>query len=448
MKLNLTVNTDFSQVESDREEINLTRFSVLFPEKRDFFLEGQKLFEFNLGENAQTFYSRRIGLSSDEEERKEVPIIGGARLVGKTENTNIGMMSIQTNAKDSMPTTNFSVVRLKQDILEQSNIGFIMTSKHDNENYNFLYGADANYATSELFDNKNLEIGAAFSQSLTEQNSANKNSIGYNAYLKYPNDFADFRLSTSRITKDFNPQVGFLRRNNYKLLSTELQFDPRPKFLPFVKNLEFKPFELEYYLTDSNNELESMEYEFRPMGIEFKSGDFIELNIQRFFERFDEPFELVDDQFIPADEYWFSRYEVAIETFEGRKIFGEAQMSWGDYYSGTRQEIETFIGLNISSQLSVSADWERNVIDLENDSFTTDEVGSRIEYAFNPELYTSLFAQWNNEDEEALLNFRVNWIPKPGSYFYFVLNQQFATDGPIAVLNTTVLSKLTWFFNY
>jgi len=447
MKLNFTVNTDFSQVESDREQINLSRFSLLFPEKRDFFLEGKKLFEFNLGDGAQTFYSRRIGLTGDEEERKEVPIIAGARLVGKTAKTNIGLMSMQTSAQDSLPSTNFSVLRVKQEIWQQSDIGFIMTSRYDNENYNFLYGIDFNYATSQLFDDKNLKMGLAFSQSSTE-NKNNKSALGYNAYIEYPNDFAEFYLGTSRISKEFNPRVGFLQRKNYKLISALLQLNPRPGFLPYVKNLEFIPFDLQYYLTDDNNELESFEYELRPLAVEFRSGDLIEFNIQRFFERFDTPFELFDEQFIPQGEYWFSRYEIGIETFEGRALFAEAQMSWGDYYSGKGKEIEAIAGLNITSQFNLSADWERNIIHLRAKSITTDEFGSRIEYALNPQLYSSLFAQWNNEDDEALLNFRITWLPRSGSYFYFVVNQEFNTDGLLAVTNTTVLSKLTWFFNY
>jgi len=268
MKLNITINTDFSQVESDRYEVNLTRFSLFYPEKRDFFLEGKNLFEFNLGHDAQVFYSRSIGLHN----QKEVPIIGGLRLVGKAGKTNLGLMSIQTVSRDTLPTTNFSVMRMKQDIFEQSNIGLIITSRIDAGHYNYVYGLDAHYSTSEFLGDKNLEMGTAFSQSFTE-NQSDKNNIGYKAYLSYPNDFAEFDLYVFTINKNFNPEIGFLRRKNYRLYYSELQFNPRPSFLPLVKNLEIKPFELEYYFTDQTNELESIEVEFRPLGFELKSGD-------------------------------------------------------------------------------------------------------------------------------------------------------------------------------
>jgi len=163
MKLNFTLNTDFSQVESDKVQINLSRFSISYPEKRDFFLEGKDIFEFNVGSNSETFYTRRIGIH----ERKEVPIIGGARLTGKANKTNIGLLSIQTAQKDTLPTTNYSVIRLKQDVLGQSNIGMIVTAKNSNEHYNYVYGMDANYVTSRIFGDKNLKVGGAISQSIT-----------------------------------------------------------------------------------------------------------------------------------------------------------------------------------------------------------------------------------------------------------------------------------------
>ena len=205
MKLNLTLNTDFSQVESDREEINLTRFSLFYPEKREFFLEGKNLFEFSLGQDAQVFYSRRIGLS----DRKQIPIIGGLRLVGKAGGTNLGVLSIQSAEKDSLPTTNFSVVRLKQDIFEQSNIGMILTSRYDGDHYNYVYGVDANYSTSEFLEDKNLEMGIAASQSYT-QNKSNTNNLGYKAYISYPNDLVNFNLYTFTINKNFNPEIGLI----------------------------------------------------------------------------------------------------------------------------------------------------------------------------------------------------------------------------------------------
>lgn len=443
MKLNLTFNTDFSQVESDREEINLTRFSLFYPEKREFFLEGKSLFEFNLNEDAQVFYSRRIGLH----ERKQVPIIGGARIVGKAGGTNLGLMSIQSADKDTLSSTNFSIIRLKQEVFKQSNIGLIFTSKNNADTYNYVYGVDANYATSNFFNKKNFEMGAAFSQSYSEHQS-NKNNLGYKAYINYPNDLVEFDLYTFIINQNFNPEMGFLRRKDYRLYYSNLILKPRPKFIPYIKNFEIIPFETAYYFTDHNHKLESVEMEFRPLGAEFKSGDHIEFNIQRFFDRLDEVFEIIDDVEIPEADYWFTRYEVGLESFEGRPIFSEVQYSWGDFYTGKRQELEAALAWNIQRKLNISVDWERNSIQLDDEKFTTNELGSRVEYAFNPNLYSSVFGQWNNEDDEILLNYRINWLPIPGSYFYFVVNQKLSTqNNSIELLTTTVILKLIWRFS-
>lgn len=443
MKLNVTLNTDFSQVEADREEINLTRFSLFYPEKREFFLEGKNLFEFGLGEGAHLFYSRRIGLY----ERKEVPIIGGARLVGKTGNTHIGLMSIQSAESGDLSSNNFSVIRLKQEVLGQSNVGLIVTSKNGGDEQNLVYGVDANFITSKFLGDKNLAMGLAISQSF-DRDQTNNDNLGYRAYLRYPNDFAEFVIYTTKIEKNYNPEIGFLRRKDYQLVYSELEVSPRPKILPFIKNFVFVPFEVQYYYSNHNRELESVKMEFRPMGFELKSGDEFEFNIQRYYDRLDEDFEIIDDVDIPASEYWFTRYELGLESFEGRSLFGEMQYSWGEFYSGTRRETEMQLGYNISRKMKLSLDWEHNVIQLDDELFSTDEIGGWFEYGFNPNLNASLFGQWNDEDDEVILNYRLNWIPNAGSYFYFVVNQELSTEGgSMKLLNTTIIAKLIWRFS-
>jgi len=442
MKLNFTLNTDFSQVESDKVQINLSRFSISYPEKRDFFLEGKDIFEFNVGSNSETFYTRRIGIH----ERKEVPIIGGARLTGKANKTNIGLLSIQTAQKDTLPTTNYSVIRLKQDVLGQSNIGMIVTAKNSNEHYNYVYGMDANYVTSRIFGDKNLKVGGTISQSITG-NESNTNNFGYDAYLSFPNDFVEFDLSAETIQKDFNPEIGFLRRKNYTRHASELQLNPRPGFIPWINQMEIKPFELSYYLTEDKKKMESLFWEGRPLGFELKSGDFFEFNIQRTFDRLDESFEIIDDVYIPSGDYWYNQYEIQFESYGGRDFSMEADWNWGNFYTGKRNQLEFYVDWNLNKHVNISADWERNSIQLTDAKFITDEVGGRIEYEFSSKLYTSLFGQWNNEDDEIILNYRLNWLPKIGSYFYSVVNQTYSKENNSFHLTaTTILAKLLWLF--
>ena len=447
LKLNITANTDFAQVESDRKQINLTRFSLYYPEKRQFFLEGNNYYNMDIG-SAQLFYSRQIGI---EQDTTEIPIIGGVRLFGKLNKTNIGVMSLQTNAKDSILTTNYSVFRIKQDIFKQSSIGIIATSKFANNKFNRVFGTDFTYSTSELFGDKNLIVGGSFAFSETNSNdeliNKNSNNTIYNIFLSYPNDVVEYDFGITSIEADFNPEMGFTDRKNYQLIYTELQFNPRFKNLPFFRNLIFKPVEINYYINEQTRATESVFYEWRPFGFESKSGETMEFNVQHEFDKPPEDFELIDSIFIAAGSYWDNRYELQFKTFKGRMLSSVLKANIGEFYTGHRQEYEFSINLNMNKHLNLGLDWMRNYVDLPQKSFTTDEIGGRFDYAFSPKLQTSLFAQWNNEENEILINYRINWIPKIGSFFYFVINQNInAENNSFKIERTTILGKLIWRF--
>jgi len=204
MKLNLTINTDFAQVESDQQQVNLTRFSLFYPEKREFFLEGKDYFDFGLGRSIRPFYSRRIGLAPD---RSTIPIIAGARLLGKTGNTTLGGMSIQTAKHDSIPSTNYTVLRWKQDVWQQSNIGLIGVGKIEPNRQNVVYGADFLYSISDIFGDKNLSFGGALAQSYTSD-ADEKTGLAHRLFLDYPNDLIDFSAIWDRAENSFNPETG------------------------------------------------------------------------------------------------------------------------------------------------------------------------------------------------------------------------------------------------
>lgn len=443
MKLNVTANTDFAQVESDRAQVNLTRFSLFYPEKREFFLEGRNYFDFGLGHSIRPFYTRRIGLTP---ERKELPIIGGVRFLGKTGNATLGGMSIQTAAKDTIPTTNYSVLRWKQDVLEQSNFGLIGVGKTESGRKNLVYGADFLYSTSKLFGDKNMSMGGAIAQSYTS-NAANKTGLAHRLFFDLPNDFIDFSAIWDRSGKNFNPETGFLRRTNYQMFNADMRFKPRPKFIPWIQRLVFKPIDFNYYIQDDTGELQSLWSEIRPLGFTTTSGEFFEFNIQRTAEHLNEDFEIQDDICIPQGEYWYTHYELQFETFQGRPVSGELYVNWGDYYNGSRTKWAVDVSWRANRHFSLSGNLERSAIQLPAGNFIIDEWAGRLSYAVNPDLFGSLFAQWNNEDKEALLNFRVNWIPTPGTDFYFVVNQAIETEGGgWQLVNTTVLTKFIWRF--
>ena len=442
LRLNFTVNTDFAQVEADKAEVNLTRFSISYPEKREFFLEEKDFFDFNMGDNYKIFYSRKIGIDGNE----EIPIIAGGKISGKIGRSDIGFLSIQSASKGFIPSTNHTVLRFKQDVLEQSNVGLILTAQNSSDHYNYVYGINGNFATSNLFGDKNFSIGGSFSQSQTE-NASRKRNLSYQFYLSYPNDLIEYDLQFTTIQKNFNPELGFLDRSNFKFIYMELQFNPRPEFIPWIKKGEIKPIDMDLFFTDETNELESAEFEWRPIGFSTKSGEAFEFNIKRTFDRLNEDFEIHENAFIPKGKYWFTHYEVQLETYESRNISITNKIKFGNFYNGHRTEIQCELKWNLSNHFNLFVDYQKNIISLPTINFGTNEVGARIDYAITTKMYTSIFGQWNNDDDELILNFRFNWIPQIGSDFYFVVNQKLSGNHfNFYTKNLTVLAKLIWRF--
>ena len=444
VKLDFTINPDFGQVESDRLIVNLTRFSISYPEKRPFFLEAQNFFDFSLG-RAQPYYSRRIGIYQGQ----ETPIIGGSRFLGKMGRSTLGVMVLQTAKTDTASTRNFSLIRWKQDILKQSSIGILAIGTTQKGRFNGTGGFDLLYSTSKLFGDKNFAIGGAIAATYTSDSDV-KSGTAHRLFISYPNDLIEIDASWERVGQDFNPEVGFLRRTSYQLFSTEWQFNPRPKFLPWIRQLEIKPIELSYYIDDITKEMQSVYMEFRPLGLFLKSGDAMEFNIQRNAENLTEEFEIRDGYIIPAGRYWTNRAELQIETFEGRPVVADVAIDWGQFYDGSSTEWEAQLTWKLNRHFSTSFAYQRTDITLAAGSFAIDEVVGRMNFSINPKLFGSVFAQWNNDDDEVLFNFRVTWIPKPGASLYFVINQFGDTLNPhqrIRINKTVALIKFVWYFN-
>ncbi len=443
MKLNLTVNTDFAQVESDRMQVNLTRFSLYYPEKRAFFLEGRNYFDFSLGRRTQPFYSRRIGLTGDG---RSIPILAGARLLGKEGATTIGAMSLQTAKKDTIPSTNYTVLRWKQDIFKQSTIGVIGVGKIEPHRRNMVYGTDFLYSTTSLFGDKNFMFGGAIAQSYTSD-AEHKRGLASRIFFDFPNDLIDFSAVWDRSDVNFNAETGYQQRTNYQMYNADLRIMPRPKFIPWIQKFVFKPFDFNYYVNDQTHKIQSLWSEFRPLGFITKGGEFFEFNIQRRAENLEEDFNIHDDIIIPKGEYWFTDYEIQYGSFRGKPYHYFIFFNWGTYYNGNRSEWAVRNVYQFSKHVNASVNYSQNFISLPGGDFIIHELSGRLFMAINPDLYGSVFGQWNNDNNEVLLNFRVNWIPTPGTNFYFVVNQSFDTSHKgWKATNLAILTKLVWRF--
>lgn len=449
LKLNLTANTDFAQVEADRIPVNLTRFSLFYPEKREFFLEGYQNYEFNFGNNNRAFYTRTVGL----ENRRPVPVIAGVRVFGKEKRSNIGFLSIQTGRKDTLPSANNTVFRYRHDLGKQSNAGIIFTSKLSEKSANQVFGADASFGTNQFLTNKNLTVYGNFARSHTsmynDQPAAAGNGYSYRLFVDYPNDLMDIFASVSETTEDFHPELGFLNRTNFRLFSWNFRFTPRWFTRYGVRKMFFRPWGFDLYQTRTTGELESFNNESRPLGFFLKSGEYFEYNLIQQYDRPDENFDLTDEISIPSGKYWMFRQEVQFGTFQGRRLWANMAYQWGDFYTGAINALEAESGINISKHLNLSTEYTFRMIRLPDDHLNTHELVQFINFAFNTKLNVTCFIQWNSVADYLAGNFRLHWIPKIGMDFFVVFNQDYRSLRPLELRypeTNTAVAKIVWRF--
>jgi hypothetical protein len=444
LKLNITANTDFAQVEADRIPVNLTRFNLYYPEKREFFLEASNNFNFPLGQNSEVFYSRQIGF----EKLTPVPVLGGVRIFGKEGSSNIGFLSIETGAKDSIPATNNSVLRYRYDIGSQSYLGGIITSHINDKGSNFVYGIDANYATSEFLKDKNLTINGSIVQSMDDYRVKN-NTLAWRVYYSYPNDLIDNSLAMGSIQQNFDPALGFLYRQNYTVINGHLNFSPRWFTKYGVQQLTLSPYNFACFFTQSTGELESWNNTVTPFGFILKTGDAFQFNWKHSYDRLDNAFELTKNAIIPPGRYYMNNPQLVFSTSQTRKISIDFLYSPGTFYNGTIQTFEATTELNISRHFNLETDYIYNDIRLPDVNVTSHQLAQYINYAFNTRLDFSLFAQWNSLDDLMMYNFRLHWIPKIGTDLYVVYNRGYEGLNKLELLKpqtSTGVAKLVWRF--
>ena len=442
LKLNLTVNTDFAQVESDKIQVNLTRFNLYYPEKREFFLEGDSYFNVNLGQTSRVFYTRRIGIENFE----PVNVLGGVRLFGKEGANNIGFLSLQTASSGDIPTTNNTVFRYRRDIGTQSYVGGILTSKFNQDKHNLVFGVDGSYTTSQFFGDKNFVATGCLVASMDDGEWKGDN-VGFRFMLDYPNELIDHYIAVASIPKNYNPELGFIGRHDYDALSWKMDYSPRVLGSWGIRKLQLQPWYLLVYRTHSTKVLETITMKSTPLGFLLKSGDSFEYSVDYNLDRLSEVFELSDEILIAPGEYQFFRHNFQVETFQGRRLWVELDFSTGQFYGGKMSGLESVLGVNVSKNLNLTGIYELNLLRFPESTSWVHQVAAYVNYAFNTRVDLSLFGQWNNESDEFLLNFRIHWIPKIGSDFYFVLNNGYEPMHQAELLRPQIHSgaaKLVW----
>ena len=466
-----TYNTDFAQVEVDEQQVNLTRFNLFFPEKREFFLEGQGIFDFGRpagirrrpGGRRQTgprgggfldngdvptlFFSRRIGLEEDEDgASRTVPITAGGRMTGKAGPFSIGALNIQTGdaAAASARATNFTVLRFKRDILRRSRIGGIFTGRSvsiEEPGSNEAYGLDAAFS---FYDN--VHFNGYYARTRTPGRTGDDAS--YQAAFNYAGDRYGIQLDHLLVGDNFNPEVGFLRRDDFRRTFALARFSPRPASLRAVRQFTWEA-GLDY-IENGAGAVETRLLQAR-FDTEFENSDRFGVDLQDSRELLERPFRIAPDVTIPVGLYDFRDVFLSYAMGEQRRVSGTWSLQRGSFFSGDITAVGYSRGrIEITPRFSLEPSVSLNRISLPEGAFTATLVTSRVTYTFTPRMFFGGLVQYSSTGSLLATNLRLRWEYQPGSELFVVYNDQRDTALRRTPLlqNRAFIVKLTRLFRF
>jgi hypothetical protein len=449
-----TVNTDFSQVEADEQQINLTRFSLFFPEKRDFFLENSGVYQFGAGsaggggggggrqnpsQDMLFFFSRRIGLSENGD---AIPILGGTRLTGRAGAFSIGALNIQQRSTRFTPATNYTALRLRRDLFSSSDIGVMLLNKETGgADYNRALGADANF---RFFRDLTLNFAVA----KTETPEVRLPGSGGDWYSKssfgYRDDFWEASGSYQTIGTRFNDEMGFVPRTGVDNGEFQVGAHIRPKWAQRWMRETYPHFRLENFSRHNGLGLESRYMDWH-WPVTLQDSTFIEIGVNPNVEVIRQPFPINSRRNINVlpGRYEFYENFLLWRTNGAARVAFNGRYSNGDFYDGYRRGYEFGTTVRANEHFNVSGNVQFNDIELSQGAFTTTLVTGRVNYFFNTRVFLNALLQYNTDARQWSSNVRLNIIHRPLSDFFLVYNErQDSRTG--AVLNRAVIAKMTY----
>ena len=453
LTLDTTINPDFAQAEADDEQVNLSRFSLFFPEKRRFFQERSGIFSFNFIDRNRLFHSRRIGIRDDE----QIPIIGGARLVGRIGNWDLGFLDMQTARKDDIPMENFGVLRMRRQVLNPySYAGIMLTNRIDEEgNYNFAYGLDGIF---RFFAKEYLTLkwGQTFDDQVIQKQTSNfLDTTMFLAEITRRTDVGfDYELAAARRGKDFLPGVGYTKRDDFTHLSWGARYDwllGKGTAIRQVSPLQFAGFVV---LRNEDRSVESAQLDY-DIDLEWKSGAAVSLDFQMDYEDLTKEEDFPKDTVVPAGSY--ATFEVKGGYDMPGKQLLRTDFNWsvGGFYDGWRLELSVKPTWNVSRHLEMSSEYEVNIIRFpeRNQGFNSHVVRLRTRAALNTQVSLNAFIQYSSANDRFSTNMRFRYNFREGSDLWLVYNENLNTyrdydDIPRKLLTRgrTVLLKYTYTF--
>ena len=413
----LTANTDFAETDVDTRRTNFTRFPLFFPEKRTFFLEGKDIFDFgpNLGEDLIPFFTRRIGLLQGT----TVPLRLGAKLNGRSGQTNFGALATRTGSVDGLTAAHtLGALRVRQNVLQESSLGAIATfGDPEGRGGAWTAGADAIYHTSRFAGDKNLTVGVW--GVATHRDDLQGSRTSYGGLIDYPNDVWDVSLSFKRIGDGFDPSLGFVPRAGVLLYRLGLNYQPRPQRWGIRQMF----FEQGYSLaTDLAGAWQSYQVFLAPVNWRFESGDRIEANVIPQGERLDAPFEVADSVVVAPGAYRFVRYRLEAEFAARRAISGQLTWRFGGFYEGHLHQLQWTTAWKPSPTFALQFTGEHAIGRLPAGDFETTLVGVRALLNLSPDLNLSSFVQYDTDSRSVGSNTRLRWTFHPAGDLFVVYN--------------------------
>ena len=423
LTLDLTYNTDFSQTEVDQQVVNLTRFGILFPERRDFFIENSGSFTFGdvternyrMGASLSDFtlfISRQIGLTPDG---LPIPIVGGGRMSGRAGGFEIGLLDMQTRRAGANPAENFAVVRARRNFLGNSDIGVLVASRDatDSARYNRSYGVDANL---RLFTNLIVNSYLA----ATDASGARSDGTAGRVSVAYRDRFWNSSMMYKRVSEAFDPGIGFARRRGFQQTFATLGVHARPAWRGIQ---EVNPYVEADYFADPAGPMQSRTLQ-AGLNVFFQPDGELKLEASDRFDRLDRPFVVAPGRTIPVGGYAFRDVSAAYTSSQRRKVYGTAGVTAGEYYDGTRTTMNGSLTWRPRYDVSVEGTYQRNDVALASGDFQANVAGLRLKYAKSTTLFGSAFVQYNTQTRTVVTNARVAWRWAPLSDVFLVYTER------------------------
>ena len=417
LALDITYRTDFAQAEADEEIVNVTRFNVRTREKREFFLQNAGYFDFGSGA-FMPFDSRTIGIQN----RQRIPLIGGVKLTGRTGPYSIGLLSLQSEKTDldgggQLPSTNYSVFRLKRDVGSNSSIGLMAVNKQESsDTWGRTFGLDGIWNVSQEIQ---LDGSAAktFSPGKSGKNEA------FDVGFTLNKSWIDVSLGYTHIDSLFRPEMGFVRRRNIRTTSGNVTFTQ------WVNKGQFRDISFSTglsYIADHHQVLQTRDNSFS-FSFNFRSGDALSLGSTRSYEFVPDP-DRIRSITIDAGTYDTWDHSIRLTTYRARAINGSVSVSWGEYFDGRQRAVDVSGAAKLSNNLNVDLSYGYDHLNLKHGDFTSHLMSTRWTYSFTPDLFAKTYIQYNKADNRFSANFIIDYGYRPRSHVYLVYNENRDTD--------------------